>query len=352
MCFFHIEQNNPTVHIPDVLIQESESVQLDNDQLGVVLNNHFKRIGFPNSRTMSQKQNVIIRLQDDFPSVSIIIPTKNNYSVIKKLLDSILALTSESKYEIIIVDNQSTDDQVFKLYDSYDEQCSLRIVEFNEPFNYSRAINLGAEKANNPLLLFLNNDMEIQDAHWLEEMSQWTLIPEIGVVGAKLIRENHSIQHAGIVIGLQDLVGHLYLNAPEDYFGLLGSANWYRNLGAVTGACQMMRREVFEEMGGYDETYQLVFSDIEFCLRLVKNGYRIMVTPNASIKHLEGKSRGYKTPRGDLLRGFEAMREWIITGDPYFSPNLTPITIPTCTINIEDSSARQDRVEQRIKHLR
>jgi GT2 family glycosyltransferase len=186
--------------------------------------------------------------------------------------------------------------------------------------------------------------MQVLQPDWLAELAQWALLPEIGVVGAKLLHANHTIQHAGIIIGMQGIVGHLYLNAPDHYYGLMGSVDWYRDVSAVTGACQMVRRSVFEELGGYDEEYQLVFSDIDFCLKAIKKGYRNLYDPFATLIHFEGQSRGYRTPINDLARAYE---EWLRKDDPYFSPNLTYTTIPRCQLGPADQNDRFKRMETR-----
>jgi GT2 family glycosyltransferase len=193
----------------------------------------------------------------------------------------------------------------------------------------------------------MNNDMKVADSQWLRELTQWALLPEIGVVTGKLLHTNKTIQHAGIVIGMQGFMGHLYLNAPDHYFGLLGSVDWYRNVSAVTGACQMMRRSVFEELGGYDEEYQLVFSDIQFCLRAIQKGYRNLYDPFVALIHNQGQSRGYQTPIKDIARAYEQWEEWLQHDDPYFSPNLTYTNIPQCQLESMDPKARYQRVVAR-----
>jgi len=182
-------------------------------------------------------------------------------------------------------------------------------------------------------------------------MVRWACQPEIGVVGAKLLHKNRSIQHAGIILGMNGFIGHLYLNAPEHYHGLAGSADWYRNFYALTGACQAMRRNVFNQVGGYDPRFRLAFGDIDFCLRVIKEGYRNLYTPFAQLIHFEGSSRGYSTPTGDILFGYHELKSWLEADDPYFSPNLTYTPIPKCNTGHRTANDRLERIEQRKRSI-
>ncbi len=190
-------------------------------------------------------------------------------------------------------------------------------------FNFNTALNLGAENASGKFLLFLNNDIEIIEGEWLNELVQWAELPEIGVVGAKLIYPDEKIQHAGVVVGMQGHASHPFWGMREWQGTIFGSTDWYRNYLAVTGACMMIPRKVFEEIGGFDEDYELVFSDIEICVRIFRKGYRILYTPYARLIHHEGKSRGEFMPNKDIQRGAEQLRKIIENGDPYFNSNLS-----------------------------
>ena len=251
---------------------------------------------------------------------------------------------NHKKFSIQIIDNNSDDLSTLSYYEEIEKLDNVSIIPYNKKFNYSEAINLGVSKSHSDLLLFLNDDMGTTNEFWLEELIQWASQPGIGVVGTKLIRHNHTIQHAGIILGLNDFAGHLYLNAPEHYTGILGSVDWYRNFLAVTGACQMVRREVFEEVGGYDENFVLTFGDIDFCLKVYEKGYRNMYTPFANLFHYEGQSRGYTTPSMDILQGFERIRGILRRGDPYFSDNLSLTSIPRCCeLSVEDHIAVNEK---------
>jgi GT2 family glycosyltransferase len=351
LMFLLCERNSVKCHIPSVLVHQFRPTKDDPSQEKYVIESHFKRIGYLNPIQICKGSEIHLRWSFNEPPVSIIIPSKNSYKTLRTLIESLFEKTNYKNFEVVLVDNNSKDSNVLSYYSKITKEYPIQIIPFNEKFNYSKAINIGASISKSEILLFLNNDMEIITPDWLTELVQWAMIPEIGVVGGKLLYDNDSIQHAGVVIGLQGFVGHLYLHAPDHYFGLLGSVDWYRNISAVTGACQMVRKSVFNELGGYDEEFKLVFSDVDFCLRAIKKGYRIVYSPFAILKHLQGKSRGYTSPRRDILRGYDVFREWIIKEDPYFSRNLTYTTIPMCQIEEEGINKRIDQINERKKYL-
>jgi GT2 family glycosyltransferase len=278
------------------------------------------------------------------PSVAIIIPTLDNEQMLAPLVDSIFA-GSYKNFTINIVDNGSKDPALLEYYEALRGFRKVSIIAYERAFNYSEAINLGAANSQSDLLLFLNDDMRATNNFWLEELIQWASLPKIGVVGTKLIRKNHTIQHAGIILGLNNFAGHIYLNAPEHYDGLFGSVDWYRNYLALTGACQMVRREVFDAVGGYDERFALAFGDIDFCLKVYEKGFINMYTPFATLYHYEGQSRGYSTPVDDIVNGYERMGSFLNNSDPYYSPNLTYTPIPRC--NTDSPEARHAEIERR-----
>lgn len=320
-------------HIPHVLMQLSSESKVTNDEHIKLIQNHFKRKFNFQCEVLIKQEITKVKWNSAQPLVSLIIPTKNNRQKLMSLMSSLFERTKYPLYEIIIVDTGSTDDRLLGTYESLIQKHPGKVLNYQGNFNYSKANNLGACNAKGDLLLFLNDDMQVLNEDWLSELVQWALIDKIGIVGTKLLRPNNTIQHVGVIIGLQNLVGHLHLNAPVNYYGLMGSANWYRNVSALTGACQMMRRSLFEELGGYDENYELVFSDIALCLKALKLGYRNLYTPHATLLHHEGASRGYQTPVEDILRGYEEMDEILRNGDPYFSPNLTLEPIPRCEMD-------------------
>lgn len=257
----------------------------------------------------------------DQPKVSIIIPNKNCPELIQSLIHDLRHRTDYSNREIIIVDDKSTDPSVWEFYREQTLAGHIQVVPLDQEFNYSVACNLGASVATGDLLLFLNNDMQVRDPDWLKELVGWALRPEAGVVGTKLVYPNGHLQHAGVVLGLQ-FATHISHQAPSAEWSPLGTADSYRNYLAVTGACQMVMRSLFEEIGGYDENYELVGSDIAFCLRAWRNGYRTIYTPFASLVHHEESTRGRSLPVEDMERLAREIRDLKLPEDPYLNPNL------------------------------
>jgi O-antigen biosynthesis protein len=338
------QKSRQFLHLPTVLIH---ILEINHPRVEETKNKFFTLFSKSKYLGNTADANNKDLLAEHSPKVSIIIPTKNKFDIISTMLDSIYSSTNYSNYEVILVDNGSDDSAVLEYYAKLGQRNNFCIVNFDEMFNYSRAINIGACAANGELLLFLNNDMQVINPTWLTELVKWAMIPEVGVVGTKLLRANHQIQHAGMVLGLQGSVGHIYLNAPDHYFGLNGSVDWTRNVSAVTGACQMIRREVFFELGGYDENFELIYSDVDFCLRGIENGYRVVYAPSAALFHYEGKSRGFRTPINDISLGFKNMRVWLEKDDPYFSPNLTYALIPRCQMDGNANDSRLENIQNR-----
>ena len=271
--------------------------------------------------------------------VSIIILNKDNYSILRQCIQSIIQKTTYGNYEIIIVDDDSTQESVTNYYHTlHDVEISLKVVQGNKPFNYSQACNIGARFADGEYLLFLNNDTEVISSSWLDELILFASIMKIGIVGGKLLYPDHTIQHAGIIMGLEGHASHIFLGSFEGDPSMYGSINWYRNYSAVTGACMMMRKQVFDEAGGFDENYKLVFSDIDICLRTIRAGYRVMYNPEVRLYHYEGKSRGKFIPSQDIQLGYDRFVEYISHGDPYYNKALSlSWRIPTLKRSWEQS---------------
>ena len=347
VCLNLLESNANLQHLPNVLICQNTLPKPESSETYQVVLDHLSRSGVQNPSADQTSLGTRFCWTYNKPSLSIVIPTKNNISLLKPLIQSLLEFKDQYFLTINIVDNDSADPKTLAYYDVISPEPDIQILNYRKPFNYSEAINFGVHQSDSDLVLLMNDDMESLDQTWLPEMVQWAQREEVGVVGASLLRANHTIQHIGIIMGLVGFVGHIYLNAPEGYFGLWGSADWYRDLLAVTGACQMMRREVFEEVGGYDEGFQLAFGDIDFCLRVHQQGYRNIFTPFARLYHYEGRSRGYQTPVDDILRGYEKFGAYLTHPDPYFSPNLTDNRIPKCRLGRFSEASRKEQIRIR-----
>lgn len=282
------------------------------------------------------------------PRVSIIIPNKNSPELIQTLVKDLRQNTDYHNTEIIIVDNGSTNRTVQEFYREQTSEGHLIVVPFDQEFNYSAACNAGAYVATGELLLFLNNDMEVQSPDWLTELVGWALLPETGVVGGKLFYPNGHLQHAGVVIGLH-FVTHISHKAPNADWGVLGTVDTYRNYMAVTGACQMVSRELFEEIGGYDENYRLVGSDIALCLRAWQKGFRTAYTPFASLIHYEEYSRGRSVPTEDMERLALEIQDLKLYEDPYLHPNLHSEKVNP-TLRGPDDIGPKEMLKRQLEH--
>ena len=208
----------------------------------------------------------------------------------------------------------------------------MRIIEWNmnEPFNYSRVNNWAARQASGEVLLFLNNDTQVINNDWLEQMLQFVMRPDVGAVGAKLYYPDDSIQHAGVIVGVGGVAGHGYKNFPRQAPGYFGQLVLPRNVSAVTAACLMIRKQVFLEINGFDEKYVLAFGDIDLCLNILQKGYLNVWTPYAELYHYESKTRGYEDTFEKLVRFRtetdyfkQKWAKFLLQGDPYYNLNLS-----------------------------
>ena len=256
-------------------------------------------------------------LVDGHPLVSIVILTRNQGQLLSRCLSTLERKTDYRRYEVIVVDNGSTDPNTLGLLEDYSRRPRCRVLRLDQPFNYSRLNNLAAAEAKGDYLLFLNDDVEVVSPGWLEEMLGHARRPEVGAVGAKLIYPNGKMQHGGVVLGLGGLAGHAFYLLSADSPGYMGLAQVVRNCSAVTGACLMTRRSLFEALGGFDEGLSVAFNDVDFCLRLGEKGYYIVWTPFAVLIHHEGASRGRFTPKEDLDRFRARWSRRLERGDPF-----------------------------------
>jgi len=260
------------------------------------------------------------------PLITIIVPTRDRVSLLKRCIESIESKTTYENYEIIVVDNNSTDRDTLR----YLDRSKHRVLRFDESYNFSRINNFAVRNAKGEHLLFLNNDTEVIEPAWLEAMLEHSQRPEVGVVGALLLYpRNHptsregTIQHAGIVLGICGVSGHAFRNLPMidvNYFDL---HRVIRNCSAVTFACAMMRRNLFEQLGGLDESLPVSYNDIDLCLRIRERGYLIVSTSYAVLYHHELATRGRLHPPEDETTIINRWGDIILRGDPYYNVNLT-----------------------------
>jgi len=265
------------------------------------------------------------------PLVSILVPFRDKPELLSTCVQSILDKTDYANFEIIGIDNGSTADATHALMKQLERRDSrVRFVRHDAPFNFSAINNFGARHASGEHLLLLNNDTEVIAAGWLRAMLEHSQRPEVGVVGAKLLYPDRRIQHAGVIVGIGGVAGHAHLLVPGDHPGYFARAQLPQNFSAVTFACAMTRRDVFEQVGGLNETdLSIAFNDIDYCLRVREAGYLIVYTPFAELFHYESLSRGYEdNPEKQARFSREARymmqrhREILRRGDPCYNPNL------------------------------
>jgi GT2 family glycosyltransferase len=263
------------------------------------------------------------------PRVSLIIPTRDGADVLETCVRSIRSKTRYDDYEIIIVDNGSVEARTTKLFAELSADPAIRILPRPEPFNYSRLNNAAAREATGTIVGLVNNDIEITNGEWLAEMVALAMRPETGCIGAKLLYPDGRIQHAGVTIGLGGVAGHTHRFARADDPGYLGRLRAVHEVSAVTAACLLIRRDVFDAVSGFDEELTVAFNDVDFCLRVRAAGYRNLWTPFAELIHHESASRGHDyTPAKARRFAHEyatMQRRWgaELLGDPYYSPHLT-----------------------------
>jgi len=268
-------------------------------------------------------------LPETTPLVSIIIPTRNAHFLVQQCIDSIRCNSSYSSYEIILVDNGS-DDPLALNYFARLALEDVRVLRDERRFNYAALNNLAVKQAHGEVLLLLNNDTEVINSDWLEEMVSHAVRPGVGAVGAKLLYPNGLVQHAGVVLGIGDCAGHVHKGQLQHAPGYFSRSALTQNFSAVTGACLAVMRSKYLEVGGLDETNLAVaFNDVDFCLRLGEIGYRNVWTPFAQLYHHESATRGYEDNPEKLAR-FETevdymQKRWghLLFNDPYYNPNLS-----------------------------
>jgi len=281
------------------------------------------------------------------PKVSIIIPNMDHVAYLKKCVSSILAKTIYKNYEIIIVENNSIEHEIFDYYEEISKRENIKVITLDRPFNFSSINNFGVAHAEGEYLLFLNNDLEIINPDWMERLLEHAVRKSVGVVGAKLYYPNSTIQHAGIVIGLGGIAGHIHRHRTKSYDGYLNCLKIIRNVSAVTGACMMVRREVFGSVGGFDENIKVNFSDVDICLRILQKGYLNIFTPFAELVHHEKVTR--RILEASEILGQEMLyfkEKWgnILNKDFYFNVNI-PLLDEKSVENFIDSLLGNKRDE-------
>jgi GT2 family glycosyltransferase len=389
------EQAQQIVHIPKALYywrqmgdsfsSEASGVARCMDAAHRALDDHLSRLGLA-GRAEDGPLVTTYRIRYQLPGgwqgqgqgaalVSILIPTKDHREDLEKCLRSIRTKTSYRNFEVIVIENNSTEAETFAFYQSlaatWGEASAwsegpgqggvfsqsgvpgqggvgkagraaapvqaaappLKIITYDGPFNFSAINNFAAGQANGDYLLFLNNDTEVISPDWLQEMLMFAQRSDVGAVGAKLFYPDETVQHAGVVLGIGGVAGHSHRGFKRDDYGYANRLQVVHNVSAVTGACMLVPAALFASLGGFDESLAVAFNDIDLCLRITAGGYRIVFTPYAELYHHESKSRGYEDSPEKMRRFREEARRFrlrwekqLAAGDPCYNPNLTLVT--------------------------
>ena len=336
------EQAKKIVHIPEILYhwraiegsvgKRGDAKMYAYDSAQKALQQHLRRVGRPGQiedGLFLGSYRIRYQLAEQ-PSVAIIIPTKDKVDILKRCVDSILDRSTYANYHIVIVDNGSEEPATFDYYKSLTSQPAITILYYDHPFNFSAINNFAVKAVEEEYLLFLNNDTEVISTDWLEEMVGHAQQSSVGAVGSLLYYTNNTVQHGGIIVGIGGVAGHSHKYLPRPEYGYFGRLKTVQNLSAVTAACLMTKRSVFNEVGGFEEKLSHAFNDLDLCLKIREKGYLIVYTPFAELYHHESISRGYentpqKKQRFAEERAFceERWATVLDQGDPYYNPHLS-----------------------------
>lgn len=268
----------------------------------------------------------------DSPKVSIIIPTKDKSDILRTCLKSIFGKSTWKNYEVIIIDNNSSEAEVFELFEEFKKKYpeTFRVEKYPLDFNFSAIMNFGAKKSKGDYLLLLNNDTEIITEDWIEKMLSFAQLPNVGAVGSKLLFPNGRLQHVGVVLGIRGIVGHVYVGSDGNNRGYFQSNKVITNYSAVTAACLMIKKDRFTLVGGFDEALAVEYNDVDFCLKLYERGFFNLFLPEVTLIHYESYSRGHpaSTKAGNKRHLREAhyfFSRWkhLIEDDPFYNKNLS-----------------------------
>ena len=336
------------------------------------IEDHLKRVGLDGTVTEGCIDGIY---RTDYkvignPKVSVVIPNKDGNDILKVCIDSLLEKTTYPNYEIVVVENNSENDTIFEYYKEIiknekvrvvnyntgeeiksDEECSLEYTkkhkrEVKPGFNYSAIINFGVRNSTGEYVVQLNNDTELITPNWLELMLGFCQRKDVGGVGVKLYYPDETIQHAGIIVGLGGIAGNRFKSIPKDGHGYFANESMIQNLSAVTAACMMNPRSVYDEVGFMNEDLAVAFNDVDFCLKVREKGYLIVYNPYVEFWHYESKSRGQETTpakirrfQGEMETFANRWRDFLDEGDPYYNINLSLDTevyhMKKCKVNYE-----------------
>ncbi|KAF1708909.1 family 2 glycosyl transferase [Pseudoxanthomonas kalamensis DSM 18571] len=335
--FLHAEQ---IAHIPKILyhwraIEGSTALHRDEKDYAAdaglkAVHDHMRKAcpgaaveGLPHGH-----YRVVWPLPSPQPKVNIVIPTRDRAGLLETCIESLLSKTKYSNFEVVVVDNGSEEPDALQYLAKLATYPKVRVLSYPYPFNFSAINNFAVRHCDGELLCLMNNDIEVVKQDWLSEMAAHALRPEIGAVGAMLYYPDGNIQHAGVILGVGGVANHAYCHSPKGYPGHGARALVAQNLSAVTAACLVIRRSVYESVGGLDERLKVAFNDVDFCLRVGEAGYRNLWTPFAELVHHESATRGADESEDRLARFHSEVRfmqeRWkdVLEHDPAYNPNL------------------------------
>lgn len=340
------EQAERIVHVPQILYFwrshpasvasdiNSKTYAIDAGKRAVL--SHMERCGLKGSVESSWAFPTIFNVKYELQEhalISIIIPNKDNVAMLSRCLASIIDKSTYDNYEILVVENNSTEDLTFHYYDTLQSNPKVEVLYYEEEgFNYARINNFAAEHAGGKYLLFLNNDIEIITPEWMEEMLMFAQREDVGAVGAKLYYPDNTIQHAGVVVGMgaDRCAGSPHHRYARDNVGYIGRLCYAQDFSAVTAACMLVSREIFQSVGGFDEKFAVAYNDVDLCMAIREAGYKNIWTPCAEAYHYESVSRGYDNApekqerfQREVKLFKEKWEKQIEQGDPYYNKNLT-----------------------------
>jgi GT2 family glycosyltransferase len=321
---------SPVVHAPCVTVHVRTDLRADDQAARLkVLRRELDDTGAEVSAGPFGTVKVAWPLPSELPLVTVIIPTRDKVELLKPCVDTLLESTIYTPFEVIIVDNGSTDGSALAYLDQIASDRRVRVLSYPGAYNFSAINNFAVRESAGSYVCFLNNDTETVDGSWLTEMMRQAIRPEVAAVGAKLLYEDGTIQHAGVIVGIGDAAGHAHRNLPNSEAGYFAQVHAAQFVTAVTGACLLVEKRKFVEVGGFDERdLAIAYNDIDLCLKLERAGWRNVYVPHAILIHHESKSRGKDHSPSQIdryrreLKTFQERWGTATFEDPLFNPNL------------------------------
>ena len=324
------EKTDRIYHIPKILYhwrKTAGSVASDVGSKGDIssiqvraVNAHLKRLNLPaeaRSGPLPHRAVIVPGERSQYPLVSIIIPTKDRPDLIGRCLKSIFDTTTYPHFEVIVIDNGTTDEDAIRIIQSY----PVMTVHYNDAFNFSKMNNYGVQFANGEYLIFLNNDTQIHTKDWIEQLLYYAEQPDVAAVGPLLLYPDNTVQHAGVVLGFRGTADHIMRHYLPEWDGYAGSLICAREVSAVTAACMMVKTRVFRDVGGFNEYYLVHYQDVDLCLKFLSESYRIIFTPRVAVTHYECATRGRQ--KYNYIDRYLLIDQWekLLNRDRYYNPN-------------------------------